>query len=166
MNFNWFFKLDRWLQIVIVALLLLLAWGIYTWIRNWIAERDFNKAVNQSKDELKKLAQQGIYPTYADADYTIMANTLQQALTGCGAGFDETLAPAFQKMRNDADIYKLITAYDVRKVDKCGVFTGDFTGDLAATLTYKFSGLEDYLIDGSLEKINAILKNNGLKFTF
>lgn len=163
---KWFLKLDRWLQIVIVVFLALLAWGIYTWIRNWIAERDFNKAVKQSKDALKNLADQGIYPTYSPAEFTIMANTLQQALDGCGAGFDETLAPAFGKMRNDADIYKLIESYDVRKVDKCGLFTGDFTGDLGATLTYKFSGLEDYLIDGSLEKINTILKNNGLKFTF
>lgn len=163
---NWFLKLDRWLQIVLVALFLLLAWGIYTWIRNWINERNFDRAVNQSRDELKNLAQQGIYPTYADADYSIMANTIEQALDGCGAGFDETLAPAFEKMRNDADVYKLIEAYDVRKVDKCGILTGDFNGDLAATLTYKFSGVEDYLIDGSLEKINAILKNNGLTVTF
>ena len=163
---NWFFKLDRWLQIVTVIVLLLLAYGIYRWISNWIAERDFNKAINRSKDELKKLAQKGIYPTYTSADYAIMANTLQQALDGCGAGFDETLAPTFQKMKNDADFYKLITAYDIRKVDKCGVFTGDFNGDLAATLTYKFSGVEDYLIDGSVTKINAILKNNGLTTNF
>lgn len=163
---NWFLKLDRWLQIVIVIVILLMAYGIYRWIRNKLAESDFNKAVVQSKAQLAQLAQQGIVPSYPDADYTITANTIQEALNGCGAGFDETLAPAFQKMRNDADIYKLIAAYDIRKVDKCGLFTGDFNGDLSATLTYKFSGVEDYLIDGSLSKINEILKNNGLKFTF
>lgn len=163
---KWFTGLDRWLQIVIVVIILLIAYRIYRWIMNTIEEANFNKAVNQSKSELDKLAKDGIYPTYEKANYTIMANSLEQALTGCGAGFDETLKPTFEKMKNNADIYRLIEAYDVRKVDKCGLLTGDFNGDLAATLTYKFSGLEDYMVDGSVSKINAILKNNGLTFSF
>lgn len=163
---KWFTALDRWLQIVIVIIVILIAYRLYRWLMNTLDERNFNKAVLQSKSQLDALSKQGIFPSYAQADYTIMANGLQQALDGCGAGFDEKLKPTFQKMKNDADIYRLIEAYDVRKVDKCGLLTGDFTGDLAATLTYKFSGLEDYMIDGSVTKINDILKSNGLTFSF
>lgn len=163
---KWFFRLDRWLQVVIVIIFLLIAYRIYRWIANWLDEKNFDKAVRGSKSELDKLAKEGVYPTYEKANYIIMANSLEQALTGCGAGFDETLKPTFEKMKNNADIYRLIEAYDIRKVDKCGLLTGDFNGDLAATLTYKFSGLEDYMIDGSVSKINDILKSNGLTFSF
>lgn len=163
---KWFTGLDRWLQIVIVIIIILIAYRIYRWIMNTIDEKNFDKAVRGSKSELDKLAKEGVYPTYEQANYIIMANSLEQALIGCGAGFDETLKPTFEKMKNNADIYRLIQAYDVRTIDKCGLLTGDFTGDLAATLTYKFSGLEDYMIDGSVSKINAILKTNGLTFSF
>lgn len=163
---KWFLKLDRWLQIVIVVAILIVLYMIYRWVKNKLAEANFDKAVKQAKNQLDALAKEGILPSYPAADYAIFANTIEQALAGCGAGFDETLSPTFEKMKNDADIYKLIAAYDVRSVDKCGFFTGDFNGDLAATLTYKFSGIEDYLIDGSVAKINAILQTNGLKFAF
>ncbi len=155
---KWFKGLDRWLQIVIVIIIILIAYRVYRWIANYLDEKNFNKAVSQAKNRLDELAKEGTFPTYPKADYIILANSLEQALSGCGAGFDETLKPAFEKMKNDADIYRLIEGYDVRKIDKCGLLTGDFTGDLAATLTYKFSGLEDYMIEGSKNKINAILK--------
>lgn len=163
---KWFIKLDRWLQIVIVAVILIALYMAYRYIKNKLAEADYNKAVMQSKSRLNELAKQGIYPSFPNADYAVFANTIQQALDGCGAGFDETLKPTFEKMKNDADMYKLIEAYDVRKIDKCGLLTGDFNGDLAASLTYKFSGVEDYMIDGSITKINNILSSNGIKFAF
>jgi hypothetical protein len=69
-------------------------------------------------------------------------------------------------MKNDADIHALITAYGERTVDKCGVGTGDFKGDLPSTLAYKYSGAEGSVTGSSIAMINSILKSNGLTFKF
>lgn len=163
---KWFSNLDRWLQIVIVIVIIIILYMVYRWIKLKMESSNYNKAVNQSQGALNDLAQQGINPSYPLATYTSLGNTIQQAMEGCGAGFDETLKPAFEQIKNDADIYALIKAYDVRTIDKCGLLTGDFTGDLSATLAYKFSGVEDYFVDGSISKINNILASNNIKFRF
>lgn len=161
-----FLKKLPWKWIIIGAIVLFILYKAYRIWKDAKDAKNYNAAVNQSQTAINQLAQQGILPSYGQAQYTTLTNTIQQALDGCGAGFDETLKPAFEKMKNDADIYALIKAYGVRTIDKCGLFNGDLNGDLSATLAYKFSGLEDYMIDGSIEKINKILSGNGLTFQF
>lgn len=159
-------KLPTGAQIVFVLSEIFILWRLWVLIKSASESTNYNVAVNQSQTSINQLAQQGVHPSYGQAQYTLLANTIQQAMEGCGAAYDETLKPAFEKMKNDADIYALIKAYGVRTVDKCDWLTGDFIGDLASTLAHKFSGLEDYFQDGSISKINAILKKNGLTFSF
>lgn len=168
---KWFFGRERWLQIVIIVAIIILAYLLYRWIRGMIRASKYNAAVNQSNTALNQLAQQGINPSYAQAQYTSWANNLEGAFEGCSAAgsassFWETLEPIFKAMKNDADIYALISNYGVRTIDKCGLLTGDFEGDLAATLSEKFSGLEGVVIGYNTSDINKILKANGLTFTF
>lgn len=163
---KWFTGKPLWLQIAIIVVISFILYRIYKWIKTKAEAGNYNAAVNQSQTALNELIAQGVNPSYGQAQYTLLANTIQQAMEGCGAGYDETLKPAFEQMKNDADIYSLIKAYGVRTVDQCDWLTGDFNGDLASTLANKFSGLEDYFQDGSISKINEILKKNGLTFTF
>lgn len=168
---NWFTKLERWLQIVIVIAVILAIYFIYRWLKNMANASNYNAAVNQSVTALHELAAHGIKPSYGQAQYTSWANNLQGVFEGCSAAgsstaFWETVEPIFKAMKNDADVYALIAAYGVRTIDKCGLFTGDFEGDLAATLSEKFSGIEGTIIKYNTSDINAILKSNGLTFTF
>lgn len=168
---KWFLGLERWLKIVIIVAIIIIAYFLYRWIRGMVRASNYNAAVTQSNTALNQLAQQGINPSYAQAQYTSWANNLQGAFQGCSAAggaanFWQTIEPIFKAMKNDADIYALIANYAVRTIDKCGLLTGDFEGDLAATLSEKFSGIEGAIIGYNTSDINQILKANGLTFTF
>lgn len=162
-------------QIIFWAGVAFAIYKIYMWIKRKIESGNYNAAVSQSQTALNQLAQQGVRPSYGQAQYTTYANGLQGAFQGCSgslnaSNFWSTVEPVFQAMKNDADIYALIKAYGVRKIDACGWLTGDFEGDLAGTLSEKFSGVEGTLIGGpsgkGISTINAALKSNGLVFTF
>lgn len=166
---NWFKNLPLWLQIVIVVVVAYILYLIYQWIKRKAEAGNYNAAVNQSQTALNQLAQQGIYPSYAQAQYTSMSNALQGAFTGCGTAYDSVLVPTFTQMKNEADIYALIKNYGVRDFDECG--WGTFNGDLAAALVYKLTGFtfcppNNLLCTGGLSGINKILKDNGLLFQF
>lgn len=168
---KWLKGLPLYLQIIILAILAFIAYQIFKWIKTKAESGNYNAAVNQSQTALIQLAQQGIKPSYGQAQYTAWANTLAIQFEGCNAAgsasaFWDALTPIFQSMKNDADVYALIKAYDVRTFDKCGLFTGDFTGDLSASLSEKFSGLEGSLIRKSIADINDILQKNGVGFKF
>lgn len=153
-------------KVILLAIIAFIIYKAYRMYQVWIESANYNAAVNQSNTAITQLAAQGIKPSYAQAQFTTWANTIQQAMEGCGASFTETLKPVFEGLKNEADIYALIAAYDVRTIDKCGLFTGDFTGDLSATLAYKFSGVEGMVVSGSISDINNILKQKGISYTF
>lgn len=168
---NSFLKLPKWLQIVIVIVIIILAYLIYRWVKTKASSGNYNAAVNQSQTALNQLATQGVTPSYGQAQYTGYANALQEAFSGCSAvwnsdSFQEKVEQVFSAFKNDADVYALISAYGVRTIDKCGAFTGDFTGDLSATLAYKFSGVEGAFIRFSISDINNIMKKNGIVYSF
>lgn len=163
---NFWNQLPLYGKVILLAIIAFLLYKLYRYIKVKIESANYNAAVTQSNTAITQLAQQGIKPSYAQAQYTGWANTLQHAMDGCGASFTETIKPVFDGMKNEADIYALIAAYDVRSIDKCGLFTGDFTGDLSATLAYKFSGIEGIVVSGSIADINNILKQKGISYTF
>jgi len=78
---SWFLKIDRWLQIVIIIAIVLIVYFTYRWIKNRQNASNYNAAVNQSNTALQQLANQGIKPSYGQAQYTSWANNLQ------GSGF-------------------------------------------------------------------------------
>lgn len=161
-------QLPIWGKVIMIVIITFIIYQIYKWIKRKIEASNYNAAVNQSQTALNQLADQGVKPSYGQAQYTSMANALQQAFTGCGAAYSDIVAPTFKQMKNEADIYALIQNYGVRKFDECG--WGSFEGDLAAALGYKFSGIRFCspldLTCGSLPAINKILKDNGLIFQF
>lgn len=161
---NWFKNLPLWFQIAIIIVIVIILYSIYRYLKKKAEASNYNAAVSQSQTALTQLANKGIHPSYAQAEYTSMANDLQQAFTGCGAAYQTIVAPIFQKMKNDADIYALIANYGVRDIPECG--WGTFNGDLSATIGHKFSGLlfcshplpgQDSC--GSVKEINKILSD-------
>lgn len=161
-----FLKSLPWKWILIVGGSLVVLYIIWKQIQKAQQAKNYNEAISQAQTSINQLAQQGVKPTYGQAQYSGWANSMQQALDGCGGGWT-TQQGIWSKLLNKADVYSLISAYGVRKIDKCGVGTGDFEGDLNASLAYKFSGVEGDVIEGSIDKINAILKaNNSENYTF
>lgn len=173
---TWFKSLPWYAQVALFLLALVLLY-FFVWkpIKAKLSSGNYQAAVNQSQTALNQLAQQGVKPSYGEAQYTSYANSLTSVFDGCTGAKDSDsfwmiVEPVFEAMKNDADVYALIKAYGVRTFDKCGVFTGDFTGDLAASLGEKFSGAEGFIIGAGAGKgmpwINEILKKNSIVFTF
>lgn len=153
----------KWILLGLAALGLFLF--IWSEVRKSQNRKKYNEAVSEAQESINQLAQQGVKPSHGWAQYLGWANAMQQALDGCGGGWS-TQEGIWSKMMNKADVYSLISAYGVKTIDKCGLGTGDFEGDLNASLAYKFSGVEGDVIQGSIDKINAILKDNGVDYTF
>ncbi len=164
--------------IITIIILLILAYVIYRIIvgiiRKAQAKGNYNAAVNQSQDALNQLSQQGVKPSYAQAQYSTWANAIEQGFSGCGSGWGSVLKPTLEELKNEADVFALIQAYAVRTIDECG--WGSFEGDLGATIGYKFSGYSFCscipLINcncgscGCIDAINGILKSKGIQFKF
>lgn len=164
-------RLPMWGQIAFWAFVLFLVYKGYKAFKKWQESSNYSATVNQSQIAIEQLSQQGVHPTHSQAQYSSWANTLQGAFEGCsGAGdassFWSNLSSVFKEMKNDADVYALIKAYGVRTIDKCGIGTGDFKGDLSGTLSEKFSGIEGVIIRYSITDINDILQKNGVTFKF
>lgn len=120
------------------------------------------KEQNEPRDagnEVNVLASQGIYPSYTDAQYESFCNAIVQAIWDCGT--DETaIYNVMRSMRNDADIYKLISVYGVRKYKGC--FEGFFS-----LVERSLSGAISSELDaGEKSKVNSILRDNGITFQF
>src|SRR5688572_29965185 len=79
------------------------------------------QAVDDSKDVVKVLQQQGKGPSFPDAQYSTWASAIQTAFDGCDMGNDDmaAMANAVNASRSEADIYKLIATFGVRKWDEC-----------------------------------------------
>lgn len=165
-----FFKRYPWVWFIVIALILFIGYKLYVYFTVTRPQNaNYNATVTSAQTELTTLASQGINPSYPKEAYGGMANDLQTTFTGCGLDWSGVVVPTFQKMKNDADVYALISNYGVRTFDECG--WGSFTGDLHAALVYKTGGviltvpnITDIFTVASIENINKILEQNGIKY--
>jgi len=94
--------------------------------------------------------------SYADAYYTVLANTIEQATDNAGTN-TQAVYDVFQKLNNDADLYRLIQAYGTRWNPFFGIPTGTYT--LEQILLAELS-------QGELTELNNILSSKGITIKF
>lgn len=111
--------------------------------------------------ELDKLLRTGkTKVSYNGSQFEGFSDTLRQAFNGCGT--DElAIYRVFEQMRTYGDVLQLIATYGARKYDGCN-WEGDFT-DKEYSLT---RALADEMDNTERAKINQILKDNGIVYTF
>lgn len=137
------------------------------------ARKNYNTTVSESQTAITQLAQQGIIPSYGQAQYLSWADEIQVAFTGCGGGWG-VVEQIIGKLKNDADVYAMIQNFGIRTIDECG--WGSREGNLGALIAYKFSGyrfcdcIPLFTCDGehcgSITEINKILKSKGITVSF
>lgn len=115
--------------------------------------------INEIKDDIRVLNQQGVRPSYPDSQYTMWANKIKNAFDGCDPleVSQNTVNQIFRELKNDADFAKLVQAWGTKTYDQCGWGTGDVTGDL----TY---AIRDELDDTEIRNANKILSDKGIKY--
>lgn len=155
-------------KIVIIGVGALAAIAGYYAIRNTIKKIQQQKelkgqrqTVDDSRDVVKVLEQQGKGPTYPDAQYSAWATGIQAAFEGCDPNSDDYQAAwsALYGCRNEADVYKLIASFGVRKWDECGWGTGDVEKDLVG-------GIRHELDKDQIGYINTLMQEKGISIRF
>ena len=121
--------------------------------KKWIAAIKAARDKRTYSDDLDILETKNITPTYLDSQYIIFANGLYQAMnsTALDWGTDEVgVGKIMYKMKNDADVNKLITAFGKKDgYDLSEWITGDFDSE---------SDKDMY--------VNAPLRANKIKYQF
>jgi hypothetical protein len=117
-----------------------------------------SKEGKEAKQELDKLEDQGISPTINDAQAESFSNSLVSAFEGCGTD-EDAVYNIMRQLKNDADVYKLLNKYGIRKYDACGPWTGDTEKSLAGAISDELDAFEK-------ATVNGILKSNGCTYQF
>lgn len=136
-------------------------------------KKDLEKAnqagVNAQRD-LQVLASQGIHPSYVSSQYNTFADALRQAMDGCGTD-EQAIYNIMSKMKNDADVLSLISAFAVRYYTPCAasqpvssiinLFKGGtgYGGSIGDWFGYELTA-------GEMNKMNGILSTNGIRYQF
>ncbi len=135
--------------------------------------------IRQEEKEIKDIVQDGVMKqSYAESQYKTWASQLKNQYSGCDGSFGRPIlqfipptwlgnimwsnsgaltANIFFKLKNNLDYLKLSSSYGVSTYDKCGLWNGDFTGNLQ-------SSIADELDENEREALNKILSKNGITY--
>ncbi len=157
------------INVIVVGGVAFAAWQIWKASKRAAELEKARRAAELATAELQRLASQGIRPTYYDSQYELWASQLQEAMAGCGTDEDMILG-VMGKMRNDADVLKLVKTFDVRYYRPCaGTQPISYTMYLLDSETFG-GGLGEWfgydLSSGDVSDINEILAGNGVKYRF
>lgn len=182
-NVKYFWKdLPTWAKgVTLIAAIGIPSYIGYTIYKNKQNEKERLKRLEDMKsvdDTIKNLQNSGQKQSYPDSQYLIFADVLYGSMDGCGTEVNK-IYDVFDKMNNDIDVNKLISAYGVDKKISCWA-SGSHIGGLASSLT-KELGLN--LFDGiyktrfgydctkgnglsQMKVLNCILNSKGIKTQF
>jgi hypothetical protein len=127
------------------------------------------QASDQADSELKNLSNQGVKPTITASQATTLAQSLVQAMNGCGTD-ENKIYGVFEQLKNDADVYLLIKQFGVRFYTPCASSNPisyakylyddkSFGGDIGTWMGYDLTNAE-------VQKVNGILAKKNIKFRF
>lgn len=93
--------------------------------------------IKDSESELQNLLQQGTKPTISDLQARTLVNTIFTLLDGCELSGSEKLVvdSILKTIQNQADWVLLQQQFGRKKIDNCGIWTGDTNYDLKTLLT-------------------------------
>src|SRR5882757_3604324 len=118
--------------------------GIWKFIKTRLDTAKNQKTINDLKSDISALGNRGISPSFPDSQYQGWADKIQNQFDGCDFSVPalwsystsgQTLADIIVQLKNDADFAKLVTAFGIRTYDQCGLWTGNFTGNLFAAVS-------------------------------
>jgi hypothetical protein len=152
-----------------VAIVGVFGYKIYQDVKRKRDIRDASQSADEAAKELKRLSFNGVNPTITKTQAINLSEKLVQAMNGCGTD-EKMVNSVFNTLKNDADIYLLISSFGVRYYTPCGasqpvsyarwLFNDKtFGGDLGTWLSYDLSTSE-------INNINNILSKKGIKYSF
>lgn len=125
-------------------------------IRDKLDNAKRNREQVQAGKELDRLKRQGIYPTITVAQAEAMSNAMRVAFSGLGTDTG-VITTVMRELQNEADVYRLVDVYGVRKYAGPWWWSSDSNYSLAEAIS-------DELGSDQKKKINKILSDKGIKF--
>ncbi len=128
---------------------------------SFIAHKDTKEGRDEIKETdktVKQLQDKGIKLSYPEAQYKTWANSLKVAADGCGTS-NQVWKNIFAALKTELDVYQLISAFGIQKIDDCGWGSGDSNYTLGQMLA-------DELGDDELVEVNAMLTSKKINFQF
>jgi cell division protein FtsL len=113
-----------------------------TWTHNQDVNTAFDNAIQKQESE-------GNTPSFSDAEYIQFANMIEQATNGVGTD-KQIIYGVFEKMKNTADVLKLMQTYGKRMNDLFFVPMGRFS--LSEILISELSTSERATLNAKLSK--------------
>jgi hypothetical protein len=169
--FKYYQELPSWAKgVVVVGGLTVSYIFVSQLIGRFRQQRDSKEQLEEitgANSDLKKLAQQGIYPTLSKPALDAMSSAIIDAVNGCGTD-NQKIISQFQKLNNDADILALVAVFGLRKKQRC-IFSDDAREDFFSQFTPPMSltaHLQSDMNDAEIKKINNILIDRGIKYQF
>lgn len=154
-------SLPAWAKgtIAVVSLLAIggIGFAIYRGVKKAIEKGKEGKESKEAKDELQEVQNQGIKPTFSDAEAQAKVSILVSAAGGCdtwGQGATQMIE-VIKSLKNKADYYLLSSTFGTKTWDECGIWTGDVTGSLTTLLT-------EELDSGQMEEVRKHLSSIGV----
>lgn len=148
-----FYKLPIGVKIVVIIIAILL---INRLIKKLTTPPPPPPSPTPASSEIRDLEKIGIKPSYPDSQYLSWSEKLQYALNYFNTDEDAVYS-VFEKLKNQADLNKLITAFGVRPIETFVFITEDVT--LSEAITSQMDTDE-------IKKVNGILAKKGINFNF
>ena len=137
------------------------------------------ETIKTQEKEIKDLETTGTKASFPESQYRTWASQLKSQFDGCDGSFGRPIlqfipptwlgnimwsnsgamtANIFYKLKNNIDFLKLSSAFGIATYDQCGLFNGNFTGNLQSSIV-------DELDENERISLNKILNKNGITYT-
>ncbi len=155
--------------------------AIYKVIKRKIESANARRTKVEFEDDLRRLVNRGIKPTYLQSQYLGWADQIQNQFSGCDSkqnvfdmsdpllgwagtysGSGKLFVTIAKSLRNDADFAALVISYGVRTYPQCGsIFGFNLMGEVTENL---FGAIADELDQGERDGINKFLESKGITY--
>lgn len=165
--YQYYTELPSWAKGIVVvggvAVIGLFAFKIYKKVFPSAKEKENRKLLNNVDDEIKKMERSGQKPSFNEANYNTLANTLYESMRYAVGDDYGKVVEIMKSMKNDLDVSKIIKAFGIKQNYVFGIPTGEpqdlFTW-IARELGEEWAGLTSYRVT----QINNDWAKKGIKY--
>lgn len=160
--YQWWVGLPGWAKGLVAVGGVIAGYSIYKEVKKSVNRaRDLagaRKEMDAFKSDDKKLAAQGINPSWPDSQYAAWASELQKTYSGCDPLWQSgtSTGKIFKQLKNDRDFVKLVNAWGVRTFKGC-LWESNFEGSFYQAISSETMGV-------TRDALNMQLKANGITY--
>jgi hypothetical protein len=163
--YQYYTELPSWAKGIVVvggiAIIYITAKQLVSKIKEQSQFKKQRQGLDNQRTELKDMLVTGARLSYAQSQYKTWATQIASEFAGCdplNSSYGK-FANIMYKLKNNADYLALSTAFDIQEYDQCGIFNGNFKGNLQEAVNDEFDVNE-------VNRLNNELAKQGITYRF